>query len=168
MKLVSIILVTLLIISPIANAAVISDVSVSDGSYQSIKNSVDKGYMSLFRNKSFQGGRPVTRKELALVIDKLSKKLESQKIQLSKSDLQELIHLSKNFKSYLIKHDAQNSLLEQTITNLQNEQKTMNYDLSTINDQLRTEIVEIKQQNANNLYYIGGGILFASFLALLK
>ena len=49
----------------------ITDVSTQNPHYKAIKKSVDMHYLSLFDNHQFQGNRPLSRKEAAIMINKL-------------------------------------------------------------------------------------------------
>ena len=68
-------LLTLLMISLPIHA--ISDVSPSEGAYPSIKRVVKGGYLSLYGN-TFEGNQKVSRKELAIAIDRLLNQMDKK------------------------------------------------------------------------------------------
>jgi FtsZ-binding cell division protein ZapB len=146
----------------------IQDVSDSDDSYPAIKKSVDNGYLPVSKAGSFQPDKALSRKEMALILDRLTKKIDSSDTNLTNSDLQELLNLSRNFKKFLAENDSTIEQLKVKTDTLSDDQKTLNENLSKINESLKTEIQSLKQDSETwQQYAIWGGIGIG-LLALFK
>lgn len=159
--------VILTVFSTSIYAVRISDIPNSDSAFPSIKRSVEEGYLSLFSDAKFNPDEPLTRKEAAIVIDKLSQKISEQKMDLSRAEVQELMNLSKNFKTYLSNNESDSNSLMQTIKNLKVEQDTIHEDMSKLTEDHETQIAELKTQDTNLFYWLIGGVGLASMIAIL-
>lgn len=161
-------LLTLMVLSAsYAHSAPITDVSEGDDSYPAIKKIVDYGYMPLLKGNQFFPDKSLSRKEFAVTLDKVIKKIDNQDLTLTKSDLQELQNLSRSFKTFLVDNDANISTLKNKTQELDNAQKVNSQDLTQVNDQLRGELNALKSDNEHtHLYMILGGVALA-FLAML-
>ena len=145
----------------------IKDISTSSSLYPAVKKSVDKGYLSLFQDNQFQGNRRVTRKEMALIIDKILTELEAKKLNLTTAEIQEILHLSKSFKGNTIDQKSRLKSISNTINLLLEDQKIVQYDLTEINDQLTKELTQIKKENADWRLYFMIGVTVSTVLGLL-
>ena len=76
----------------------ISDISTADGSYEAISRSINLGYLSLFNDQTFRPNYALSRRDAALLLDKLTLQIKANKLPLSTNELQELELLSKSFK----------------------------------------------------------------------
>jgi septal ring factor EnvC (AmiA/AmiB activator) len=123
--------------------AQINDVSKSDGDYKSIKSSVDNGYLSVFSDQSFKPEKAVTRREMAFILNSVTKKLEEKPTSISSADIKELKALSQSFKSLYT--DTANELESSKKTNEQitAEQALLHSDISALHDR----ITELNEQN---------------------
>jgi hypothetical protein len=162
-KFVAIILLNLFVFNPLLMAQSIKDVPKSDASYSAVKKAVGNGYLSLYGGSTFNGSRAVSRKEMAVIIDKFLKKIDQQGLNLKKSDIQELVQLGKSFKSHLTTVEGDINRHNATIRNVSDEQKTINHDVSEINESLQKELSELKEQQT----YMWIGIGAAAALGLI-
>ena len=143
------ILVLLLAISPIFG---IEDVPKTDSTYPAVKNVVEKGYFSTFDDgKKFMPDKPVTRKEMALILDKVIRKTELKQ-PLTRTEMQELSKLSKTFKTYLVSHQTGASNYDQKFGTLETEQSVLHHDLTQLTDELNT----LKEDNKVQQNWIWG------------
>ncbi len=160
-------LATLLLAQGIGYAQIISDVPKTDPAFSAITKSVKDGYLSTFSSDTFQPQQAVSRKELAIIIDKLSSDLSDRSSSLTKGDTQELKSLLKSFKGYMSDTDSVRTASDSRLTLVEDEQKVLNHDLSKINDSLKLEIETLKQQNQNEHVYLWGGVIGAVILGIL-
>jgi hypothetical protein len=132
----------------------ISDIGSSDPAYPAIQRSVDKGYFTLMDGTQFLPDQNVSRKELAILLDRLDS--IKTNTSLSKSDTEELKRFSKQFKSYLESQENEKGLADTEANQIRTEQKTLNYDISRVEDHaLRVE----KKQKEQDIYiWIGIGL----------
>lgn len=163
---VSIILGILLGLSVAVNAQTISDVSVKDSSYPAISRAVKEGYLPLYNDDSFLGGQPVSRREMAVIIEKMLSDSDQQTLNFSRGDIQELKTLLKAFKTYMSDYDSAAKVSRLSIAKVENEQKVLNTDLSRMNETLtqKMETMKKEQQEQNFLMWIGIGA--AAFLGI--
>ncbi len=115
----------------------ITDVATSDPAYPAIKRSVEKGYITLMDGTKFLPDQGVNRKELAIMMDRLDS--ISNKATLSPNDIVQLKSFSKQFKTYLESQQNSKVLVDSEVKLVKTEQKTMNYDMSRIDDKLQQQ-----------------------------
>ncbi len=152
----------LLLSTALIHAEPIADVDSRDTSYKAIENSINNGYLTLFEDNNFRPKEPVTRKELALVIDQINNTPENTTLQLSKADIQELNHLSKSFKSNFVAADENIKKLMAKTKQLSTEQETLHNDLTKIAWDLKKEVKEMKRQRT----FLWIGIAVATLLGI--
>ena len=128
----------------------IIDIPKSDASYSSIKKIVKKGYLSLINNKSFNGEKNISRKEMALILDKLLTKIDAQQLDLSQSELEELETLSKTFKNNLTNLENNFNVSQDLINQVRDEQTILNTEVTKIVDNV-SKFKETKSGNSTNL-----------------
>ena len=132
----------------------LEDVTQSDASYKAIKRGVEQGYFSTFENgQKFYPDRAVSRKEMALILDKVIRKSTASK-PLTASERQELGQLAKTFKSYLVQQETGSSLVTQKFGELQTEQESIHYDLS----RLQLEINNLEEKNKKQKHWLWGAL----------
>lgn len=168
LKLISSFLMVCLIGQPILAAElVIKDIEKNDFAYEQISNAVSQGYLKLYEGNKFLPNQSLTRKEAAILIEQLEYR-DSEQLNLSKVEMQELLNLSKNFKAYLIDHETKFNRVNDSITKLDNEQKILNADINQSNEDLKKELDKTKQELKDTQFYtmIAGGIL--GILILVK
>ena len=149
-KLIYIILITYLTTLLPLYGQSISDVPRSDAAYSSIKKAVKKGYLSLFSNKKFNADKSISRKEMALILDKLLSKIDTQNLDLSQSELEELENLSKTFKNNLTNLENNLNVSQDLIDQVKDEQIILHTEVSKIVDNV-SKIDETKSGNQTNV-----------------
>ena len=130
----------------------IQDVSPSDPAYGIMTSTVKKDYFSLVDGKNFLPNQSVTRKELALIVNRLDELIEQS--QASDSDMRELRDFSRQFKTYLMTMDSRYTTIQGDINQIQTEQKTLHYDASQLHDTIES----LKKSQANQTTFIWLGI----------
>ena len=144
-------------VSVLSWGADIQDVQASDPAYLAIQSSVNKGYFTLVKDGEFLPNQPVTRKELAVLLQRID--TINKTASLSTTDLIALQSFSEQFKRYLESQENETGAVSSQVGQIRTEQKTINYDLSRLQDQLsQTE----KKQNEQTPYIwagIGLGVL---------
>lgn len=143
-----------------------SDVPRSSASYSAVKQAIDGGYLSLEGNK-FNGTKAVSRTELAIAIDRLLNQVKQRNLNMTQSEIDELLHLADAFKPYLsdVKKDV--SSQRNTLNQLQNEQISLNHDVSTVQIELENEISKLKKENNEKETRLWIGIGLAALLGVL-
>jgi hypothetical protein len=59
-----------------ASAQSFKDVPSTDPNYKAIEQAVKRGYLSFYQDQQFQPDKPLSRKEMALIIQKISLELD--------------------------------------------------------------------------------------------
>jgi hypothetical protein len=144
----------------------ITDVPKSDPAYPAIQRSVSSGYLPAYGNQ-FRPNEPISRKEVALMIDRMLSLLDRGPANLNDAEKQELGHLSKTYKQYL-------STLELTVNDhtsrlgkAESEQETLRFDISKTQSDLQDRIDELKVENRKQHKFIILGIITAAIIGLL-
>jgi len=118
----------------------VSDVKETDSSFEAVSNSINKGYLPLSQGDKFYPDRAITRKDMALILEKIE---QQQQRGLSDSEFDELSKLARSFKDRVITiHSKEQALLEKMET-LSQENKELHKDVSVLTQQL-------EQSNADN------------------
>ncbi len=135
----------------------ISDVSASDAAYPAIQRTVDNGHFTLVDGSKFLPNQPVTRKELALLLDRMDS--ITQKASLTSNEMIELKNFSTQFRSYL--EDQQNSkgVVDSEVSQVKKEQKTINYDISRLEEHIQDVEKTRKEQEIYIWVGLGLGVL---------
>tara|TARA_S200000501_G_C20484207_1_gene595258 strand:+ start:167 stop:649 length:483 start_codon:yes stop_codon:yes gene_type:complete len=135
----------------------ISDVPASDAAYPAIQRTVDKGHFTLVEGSKFLPNQSVTRKELALLLDRMDEL--NEKATLTSTEILELKNFSKQFRSYL--EDQQNSkgMVDSEVMQIRKEQKTINYDISRVEEHVQEVEKTRKEQEIYIWAALGLGVL---------
>jgi hypothetical protein len=141
----------------------INDVPSTDALYPAAQRVVKEGYLSLYTGGKFQGDQTVSRRELALVLDRLLSSMDQKGLTLSKLDFQELSTLAKNFKSSFSDLDTKANEDKGTLTQVSDEQKALNHDLTKMNDELKEEIKSMQSQQL----FMWAGIGAAALIGII-
>ena len=139
----------------------ITDIASSDASYPAIKRSIEKGYFSLMDGTKFLPDQTVSRKELAILLDRMD--ALNSKASLSQSDAESLKKFSEQFKTYLESQQNEKGVVDSEVSQIKTEQKTVNYDISRVEDHALR--VEKKTKRTRYLHLVGAWV---GVLGLMK
>jgi len=159
------VLIFSLLAMPLAHAQSISDVPKTDPAYPAISTAVKEGYLSLSADNSFQGSKPITRRELAIFLDRLSS--DTSGTQLTKPQIQELQQLSKSYKNNFLNLDTAIASQNSSVTTVMNNTASTYKDLWKINDTLKEEIQGMREENERNQLYMWVGIAAAAVTGII-
>ncbi|HHY33433.1 MAG TPA: hypothetical protein GX515_10570 [Firmicutes bacterium] len=134
---------TLLTVPGRAMAAEIKDVPKDHWAYQAVKTLVDKGYLALYGDGTFQGGKPVDRYTLAVVIAKILSEIESGKVGATPEDVELLRKLSVEFRQELVQVANELDVFKKSVDEQNRAQAVMKEDIARLTftqNQLRAEV----------------------------
>ena len=137
----------------------ITDVSAGDKSYSSIKNSVKKGYLSLYSDNTFRPDQSLSRKEIAVMLDQILTYVDNNKLSISAADIEDLNRLSQTFRQSFVDIETSMISLNDSTVDLAEEQKAIQYDLTEYHQKVKT----LEDQNR----YLWVGIGVAAVLGIL-
>ncbi|MDD2714313.1 MAG: S-layer homology domain-containing protein [Candidatus Wallbacteria bacterium] len=124
----------ILLIAFLANATPFTDIPKNHWAVQAVSELSERGIITGFPNGTFQGGKTVTRYDLAVVIARLVENLHTTpglKAKLGKADLSSIKKLTVEFADEL-------SLLGVKASSLENDMKTVKDDMTVLKDDLTT------------------------------
>ncbi len=121
----------------------IPDISTTDPSYPMAINAVKYGYLILSQDGQFKPDAAVSRKELSVIIDKLL--AGDASTDLTKPQIQELLGLSKSFKTQVTTLETTQQMVETEQVRLSDEQKATHKDISALQAKLTSANIEINQ-----------------------
>ncbi|MGE5586810.1 MAG: S-layer homology domain-containing protein, partial [Clostridia bacterium] len=124
-------------------AAEIKDVPKDHWAYQAVKTLVDKGYLALYGDGTFQGGKPVDRYTLAVVIAKILGEIETGKVGATPEDVELLRKLSGEFRQELVQVANELGVFRKALDEQSRAQVVMKEDLARLTytqSQMRSEV----------------------------
>jgi hypothetical protein len=144
----------------------ISDVPKSDSAYPAIQRTVSTGYMTQYGD-NFRPNEPVTRKELAIAIDRMVSLLDKGPSNLNDAEKQELGHLSKTYKQYLSGLELTVNGHSSRLSKAEEFQDALRFDLSKTQSDMQDEIDQLKAENKKQHKFMVIGIIAAAIIGLL-
>lgn len=133
----------------VASAAVeIKDVEKGSWAYDVIVKLIDKGYLSLYDDKTFRPDQPVTRVVLAAALGRLMDQIESGALKVSAGDMKDIKKLGDTFRSEMADVDAKLSALDKRISDIESGKVVIQQDLSktTYDFGKKTDVLEAENQ----------------------
>lgn len=124
-------------------AAEIKDVPKDHWAYQAVKALVDKGYLAVYGDGTFQGGKPVDRYTLAVVIAKILREIETGKVGATPEDVELLRKLSGEFREELVQTANELGIFKKSLDEQSRAQAVMREDLARLTftqRQMRSEV----------------------------
>lgn len=100
-------------------SANVKDVPPDHWAYQAVVSLVNKGYLTVFEDGSFQGTKAVDRYTLAITIARILDEIEAGRVRGSIDDLELLQELTIEFREELVQWYAQKDAVEEQLANTQ-------------------------------------------------
>ncbi|MGE5586409.1 MAG: S-layer homology domain-containing protein [Bacillota bacterium] len=124
-------------------AAEIKDVPKDHWAYQAVKTLVEKGYLAVYGDGTFQGTKPVDRYTLAVVIAKILREIESGKMGATPEDVELLRTLSGEFRQELVQVANEMNIFKKSLDEQGKAQAVSREDLAKLTftqQQMRSEV----------------------------
>lgn len=142
-----IVLILVVAIAAFSFAATINDVQSNHWAYQSVKELLDKGYLSAYPDNTFRGNEPVDRYTFASVVARMLKEVQSGKVVASSDELETLRKLYEEFHNELGKIFTDINKLNDRVTSLEkgliankDEITRLQIDLNNLKPEMATQI----------------------------
>lgn len=133
---ISIILMCMMGLSgPAMAAADPADVPPSHWSYQAVKLLVDKGYLQLYQDQTFQGDKPVDRYTLATIVAKILNEIASGQVSVNKDDMALITKVTNEYRSELIEAVRKVALFNKRADDLNKQDLIMKEDITKTQDE---------------------------------
>lgn len=163
MKKLMLAVVLLFIITPIQ--AQFTDVSKSDSDYPSIKESVDQGYMSPFGTE-FRPDQTLSRREAALIVNRLIQLLDKAPQDLSEAERLELSKLAKTYKTQIERVESTLNRQEDDIAGLKTLTNDLQFDLTKTTSETLDYVDKFDQENKKQHKYMVVAIIIGAVLGI--
>lgn len=124
----------------------IADVPPDHWAYQAIISLVEKGYLGLYDDGTFQGNKPVDRYTLAVALAKILAQVESGSVTPSEEDLKTLRNLSTEFRTELAELAKQVENLDARVLALEKQLNVTRDDLAKAS--ARADVMEQQFKDA--------------------
>lgn len=123
---------TLTLLSSAVFAADIKDVPPDHWAYKAVQSLVDKGYLTLYQDGTFQGGHAVDRYTFADVIARLLAQLQSGSVEAAPDDVKTLSRLVNEFRVELAQVVTNSKDLAASLVRLKSETAVLREDLTQV------------------------------------
>ncbi len=134
-----------------------SDVPSSHWAYKAVKTLIDKGYLQLYQDQTFQGDKPVDRYTLAVIVAKMLNEIAGGQVGTNKEDMALIKSLTNEFRDEFVGVNSKNNIYMKKLDNLSKEQTVMQDDITRLTDeqvqlqkeaqQMLADIQSIKDEN---------------------
>jgi hypothetical protein len=156
------------------------DVPTSHWAYKAVKLLIDKGYLQLYQDQTFQGDRPVDRYTLASIVAKILIDSASGQTGINKDDLSILKSLINEFHDELIAILAKNNeqdlrldgleqkdvIVTQEMIELRAELLKLQKEVAELKARIQALEAELKETKQKQMWYIIGAAVLG-FLGIL-
>ncbi|MEW5865418.1 MAG: S-layer homology domain-containing protein [Bacillota bacterium] len=130
-------------------AAEIKDVPKDHWAYQAVKLLVEKGYLAVYGDGTFQGTKPVDRYTLAVVIAKILKEIETGRAGTTPEDVELLRKLSGEFRAELVAVSNDMNIFKKSLDEQGKAQAVMREDLARLTFTQRQMKSEVEKMIAD-------------------
>ena len=134
-----------------------SDVPSSHWAYRAVKTLIDKGYLQLYQDQTFQGDKPVDRYTLAVIVSKILNEIANGQVGTNKEDMALIKSLTNEFRDEFVGVNSKNNIYMKKLDNLSKEQTVIQDDITRLTDeqvqlqkeaqQMLADIQNIKEEN---------------------
>lgn len=110
-----------------------SDVPSSHWAYKAVKTLIDKGYLQLYQDQTFQGDKSVDRYTLAVIVAKILNEISAGQVGTSKEDVTLLKSLTNEFRDELVGANTKLNTTDKKIEFLARQDLIVKEDLTRTN-----------------------------------
>jgi hypothetical protein len=126
-----------------------TDVAPSHWAYKAVKLLIDKGYLQLYQDQTFQGDKPVDRYTMAIIVAKILNEIASGQVGTNKDDMTLIKSLTNEFRDEFVGVNSKNNIYMQKLDNLLKEQTVIKEDATRLTDEQLQLQTEVKQMIAD-------------------
>jgi hypothetical protein len=112
-----------------------TDVSSSHWAYKAVKILIDKGYLQLYQDQTFQGDKPVDRYTLAVVVAKILNEIAAGQVGTNKDDVALLKSLTNEFRDELVGVSSKSNIFMKKLDDVLKEDKVIKEDMTRLTDE---------------------------------
>jgi len=123
----------------------ITDVSEDHWAYESVQLMVDRGYISLYEDDTFEGTNRVSRYELAEILANLLEDLENGEVEMADEDIDILRELSVEFRDELVEVAADMDLFQERIEEIEEESLVQSEEIAEMYEGMSSMEQEVNE-----------------------
>lgn len=112
-----------------------TDVPPSHWAYKAVKLLIDKGYLQLYQDQTFQGDKPVDRYTVAIIVAKILNEIAGGQVGANKDDMALIKSLTNEFRNEFVGVNSKNNIYMKKLDNLQKEQTVVKEDITKLTDE---------------------------------
>jgi hypothetical protein len=112
-----------------------TDVPSSHWAYKAVKVLIDKGYLQLYQDQTFQGDKPVDRYTLAVVVAKILNEIAAGQVGTNKDDVVLLKSLTNEFRNELVGVSSKSNIFMQKLDDVLKQDKVIKEDITRLTDE---------------------------------
>jgi hypothetical protein len=132
----------MLLTANIAFAANPTDVTPDHWAYKAVQTLIDKGYLQLYQDQTFEGNQPVDRYTLASVVAKILAEIASGSVGTTREDVKVLRSLTNELREELVKLIADTNTYAKRAEEMKRQDVVLKEDLITTNVSIQNLTVE--------------------------
>ncbi len=126
-----------------AAGAAPADVSPNSPEYKAVKLLIDKGYLQLYQDQTFQGSRPVDRLTFAVVIAKILDAVASGQVTSNKEDMGLITKITNEYRSDLVDAVRKVDVFNKSVAELQKKDQILAEDLTKNLDEYQQQATQM-------------------------
>jgi ribosomal protein S8 len=134
-----------------------TDVPSSHWAYKAVKLLIDKGYLQLYQDQTFQGDKPVDRYTMAIIVAKILNEIANGQVGTNKDDMALIKSLTNEFRDEFVGVNSKNNIYMKKLDDLLKEQTVIKEDTTRLTDeqlqlqkegqQMITDIQSLRDEN---------------------
>lgn len=111
------------------------DVPHTHWSYQAVKLLVEKGYLQLYQDQTFQGDKPVDRYTLATIVAKILNEVAAGQVSINKDDMAIITRVTNEYRNELIEAVRKVALFNKQVNEMNRQDLIMKEDITKTQDE---------------------------------
>jgi hypothetical protein len=134
-----------------------TDVPPSHWAYKAVKVLIDKGYLQLYQDQTFQGDKPVDRYTMSVIVAKILSEIATGQVGTNKDDMALIKSLTNEFRDEFVGVNSKNNIYMKKLDDLLKEETVIKEDMTRLTDeqlqlqkqaqQMITDIQSIRDEN---------------------
>jgi hypothetical protein len=126
-----------------------ADVPTNHWAYKAVKLLIDKGYLQLYQDQTFQGDKPVDRYTMAVIVAKILNEIASGQVGTNKEDMELIKRLTNEFRNEFVGVNSKNNIYMRKLDDLFKEQTVLKEDTTRLTDEQQQYRQEVQQMIAD-------------------
>lgn len=131
------------------SGAAIADMDESHPAYEIVLHLVEEGYLPLYEGDEFRADMPMTRLEVALLVDRMLRRVAEGTVTPTEMDAQALRLLAEEFRAEIIRVDDRLFAFESRLRKLEDEQPQIVADVVSLRRDVESQLLAFSRELAS-------------------